>query len=451
MKRATPPGPDGDFLGLRSIRRFRRDALGYLTELARTYGDLVRFPFGPFQVYLVSHPDYVHQVYVEQASKFHKTRLFKQVLKPSVGNGLLTSDGEFWRRQRRMVQPAFHSKRVESYSGVMVDYTLRMLDGWAAGQEREIHHDMMRLTMAIVGKTLFDADVSGEADRIGQAITTGIEIDNRKFNRLVQWPGWAPTPDNRKSKQALKVIDDTIMGFIRERRASGEDKAGTRGDLLSMLLLAADEDGAGGGMTDKQARDEAFTLFAAGHETTANALAWTWYLLSQYPQVEARLHEELDAALGGRPPAVQDLARLPYTDWIVKESLRLYPPAWTTTREPQEDVVIGGYPIPKGSTIFLSQWVSHRDPRTFDQPERFVPERWADGFEKQLPKGAYFPFAMGPRICIGNTFALMEARLVLAAMAQRYRLELLPGQTIAPQPLITLRPRDGIRMRVVGR
>jgi cytochrome P450 len=443
-----PPGPTGDFLGLRNLREFQRDALGHLAGLARDYGDIVRFPFGPFPVYLVRHPDYVHQVYVEQAARFTKTRLFKQVLKPSVGNGLLTSDGEFWRRQRRLVQPAFHSRRIEGYGQVMADYARRAVDSWADGETREIHRDMMRLTMAVVSKTLFDADVSADADRIGEAITDSLEIANRQFNRLFQWPGWVPTRDNRRGREALAVIDRTILGFIRDRRASGQD----RGDLLSMLLLAVDEEAADGGrMTDQQARDEAFTLFVAGHETTANLLSWAWYLLSQHPQAEAALHAELRAVLGSRLPTMQDLPNLPYTDMLVKETLRLYPPAWTTTREAQEEVTIGGYVLPRGSVIFLSQWVSHRDARFFPRPDDFLPERWAGGFEKLLPKGAYFPFALGPRICIGNQFALMEARLILAVIAQRWRLELAPGQEVVPQPVITLRPKNGLRMRVVAR
>ena len=448
-KTTHPPGPKGDFLGLRSIRRFRQDALGYLTELARTYGDIAKFPFGPFPCYLVSHPDYVHQVYVEEAAKYHKTRLFKAVFKPSLGESLLTSDGDFWRRQRRLVQPAFHSKRIEAYGQVMVDYALRAMDSWAGGQERDLHHDMMHLTMAVVSKTLFDADVSADADEISQAISIGVETTNAKFNQVFQLPDWLPTRTNQRAKWAIAKINDVVMRFIRERRAASPDRLADRGDLLSMLLLAADDNGEGR-MTDQQVRNEAYTLFVAGHETTAVALTWTWYLLSQHPRVEAKLVEELRAVLGDRPPTVHDLSRLPYTDMIVKESMRLYPPAWVTTREPQADVVIGGYTIPKLSTVFVSPWVSHHDPRYFKQPDEFLPERWADGFEKQLPKGAYFPFAAGPRVCIGNLFAQMEARLILATIAQRYRLELAPGQTIEPEPLITLRPRHGMRMRLAA-
>ncbi|MCL5999799.1 MAG: cytochrome P450 [Chloroflexi bacterium] len=436
-----PPGPKSNFLGIGSLASFRQDPLAFLLNLAQTYGDIVHFRFGPAHTYLVSHPDYVHQVLVEDADQFYKTRQLKRILGPSLGNGLLINDGESWRRQRRLVQPAFHMKRIEAYGKVMVAYAQRTLAGWQPGQTREIHHDMMELTLGVVAKTLFGADVSDRANHIGAAITTGLEVTNAQFSRLINPPQWVPTHDNRRGKQALRTIDEVVMGFIRARRASGED----RGDLLSMLLLAVDEDGTGQ-MSDKQARDEAMTLFIAGHETTANALTWAWYLLSQHPQAEAKLHEELASVLGGRDPAMQDLPRLPYTEAVIKETMRLYPPAWTTTRETIAPVTIGGYTIPTRRIVFISPYVSHRDARYFESPGEFCPERWADHFEKRLPKGAFIPFGAGPRVCIGNTFALMEARLVLATIAQHYRLALAPGQDVTAEPLVTLRPRGGIKM-----
>ncbi len=444
-QQAAPPGPK-DVLGLRSLRRFRQNAPAYLLELARRYGDMVRFFFGPFPGYLVSHPDWTHQVYVEQAALFHKPAIMKQVFKPWLGESLLTSDGDFWLRQRRLIQPAFHSRRIESYAQIMVAQTERALQDWRAGQERDIHHDMMALTMRIVSLALFDIDVSDEVEEVGRAIEAGLEITNAQFNRLVQIPDWLPTRENRRARRAQAVIDGLVMRLIRERRALGRAELAARGDLLSMLLLAADEHGRG--MSDQQARNEIYTLFLAGHETTAVTLSWAWHLLAQHPQAEARLHEELRAALAGRPPALADLPGLTYTDWIIKETLRLYPPAWVTSREAQQEVVIGGYTLPRGASVFISPWVSHRDPRYFEQPEAFLPERWAGDFEKRLPKGAYIPFAAGPRICIGNTFALMEARLILATIAQRYRLRSVAGHVVEPQPLITLRPKNGLRMRV---
>jgi cytochrome P450 len=441
-----PPGPAGDFLGLRTLARFRQDPLALFDDLTAEYGDFVRFPFGPFPAYLVTRPEWVHQVLVEDADKQFKTRALKRVLGPSLGNGLLLNDGEPWRRQRRLVQPAFHVKRIEAYGAVMVDFAQRLLAEWKPGDTREVNHDMMKLTLGVVAKTLFDADVSNRADRIGAAITVGLETTNRQFGRLINPPQWVPTRDNRLGRQAQKTIDEVIMGFIHDRRASGQDK----GDLLSMLLLAVDSEGSGG-MSDKQVRDEAFTLFAAGHETTAVTLTWTWYLLSRNAAVEARLHEELQRVLGGRAPTLSDLPNLPYTDAVIKESLRLYPPAWTVARQNIAEVTIGGYTLPPEQVIFVSQWVSHRNEKYFADANAFRPERWLGGLEKRLPKGVYFPFGAGPRICIGNTFALMEARLVLATLAQHYNLRLAPGQNVATQPLITLRPRYGMRMVLSAR
>jgi cytochrome P450 len=423
------------------LRQFRADSLGVLEQAARL-GDLVIIPFGPRTMHFVNHPDLVHQVLVEQASKFYKTRLLKKVLSPSLGNGLLVSDGEFWRRQRKLAQPAFHHKRIESYGDVMVDYAQRMLAGWTAGETREIDHDMMMLTLGIVSKTLFDADTSPEAEALGEAITIGQQLLIKQFQSVFTPPRWLPTRDNKLGDWSLKVVDDTVMGFIRERRASVEDK----GDLLSMLLLAQDD--GSGGMSDKQARDEAFTLFVAGHETTANALTWTWWLLSQHEEIEAKLHRELDAVLGGRTPAMRDLAQLPYLDRVVKESLRIRPPVWITSREPIEDVEIGGRLIPKGGFVSVSPWTMHRDPRFYEQPDCFIPERWTPEFEKRLPKFAYFPFGGGSRVCIGNQFALMEARLVLATAAQRYRLSYAGMGDPGLAPMITLRPKHGMPMRV---
>jgi cytochrome P450 len=443
LKRNNPPGPQGDLLGLRSLRAFNHDVLSYLMQLTRTYGDVVRFPFGPFEVYLVSRPELVYQILVQDADKFLKTRALKRILESSLGNGLLVNDGEAWRKQRRMVQPAFHMKRIENYAGAMVDFAQRIGREWQPGQLRDIHHDMMRLTMNIVSKTLFDADVSAEADRVGAAITTGLEVTNAQFSRLINLPAWLPTRENRKGKQALQTINDVVMGFIRARRASGEDK----GDLLSMLMLSVDEEGKSG-MTDKQVRDEAYTLFVAGHETTANALTWTWYLLATHPQVMLKLREELDAVLSGRAPMLSDLPNLPYTDVVLKESMRLYPPAWTVTREATQDIQLGEYLLPAGRVVFLSQYVSHHNPLYFAQPDEFMPERWADGFEKKLPRFAYYPFGAGPRICIGNTFALMEARLVLAELAQHFTLTMQPGFHPIARPSITLRPANGMQMVV---
>jgi cytochrome P450 len=445
MATDTLPRLPGGVLGLGALNQFRSDSLGTL-ERAAALGDIAIIPFGPRPMALVNHPDLIHQVLVEQAPRLHKTRRLKEIMRPSLGNGLLVNDGEDWRRQRRLAQPAFHYKRIEAYGAVMVEHTERLLAGWRDGETREIDHDMMRLTLGIVSKTLFDADTSAEADRLGEAISIGQELLRQQFNTVLRLPAWVPTRDNRLAQQTLKVVDDTVMGFIRARRASGEDK----GDLLSMLLLAQDEDGSGG-MSDKQARDESFTLFVAGHETTANALTWTWWLLSQHPEVEARLHRELDDVLGGRSPGFSDLARLTFAEKVIRETMRIRPPAWITSREPIEDVVVGGHTFKHGTFITISPWTMHHDRRYFDRPDEFIPGRWTPEFERQLPKFAYIPFGGGPRICIGNQFALMEARLVLATVAQRYRLRYAGQGDPGLAPLITLRPKRGMPMTLEAR
>jgi len=326
----------------------------------------------------------------------------------------------------------------------MVRYAERMLETWRDGEERDIHQEMMRLTLQIVAKTLFDADVENDAREVGRALQVVMDL-NSNFRRLVMTPPWLPTRHNVRAFFAVRRLNKIIYRIIAERRASGRDT----GDLLSMLLAAQDEDGSQ--MTDQQLRDEVITLFLAGHETTAIALSWTWWLLAQHPHAEAKLQTELGAVLGGRAPSVEDLPRLSYLDRVLTESMRLYPPAWGMARLAMDDVEIGGYHIPKGAGVSLAQWVVHRDPRWYDEPEEFRPERWENDLVKHLPRFAYFPFGGGPRMCIGNNFALMEAALLLATIAQRFRLRIVPGRPVVPLPSITLRPRYGIRMALEAR
>jgi len=442
----TPPGPKGlPILG--SLQAFNRERLGFLLEMAREYGDVVHYRLLNYAVYQLNHPDYVQAVLVEQAGAVEKNDLDKAIFNQSLGHGILSSEGEFHRAQRKLMQPAFHSKRIEAYGQVMTDYTERMLTRWTEGQTLDVHHAMTHLTMQIVSKTLYDADVGDEADGIGAAIDVLNRIGGEEFQQGYVLPQWIPTSKNRQIKRAVRQLDGLMMPIIEQRRSSGEDK----GDLLSMLLISQDED-TGGRMTDRQVRDEAVTLFVAGHETTSNLLAWTWYLLAQHPTIEAQLHAELDSVLKGRTPTMRDLGTLQFTDWVIKEALRLYPPAWILNgRKPMQAIHVGGYTIPAGSLIFMSPYVLQRDPRYFDDAETFQPQRWADGLEKRIPRYAYFPFGGGPRVCIGNQFALMEARLVLATIAQRYRLALSGGAVVEPDALITLRPKNGIMMRVMAR
>ena len=445
MPALVPPTPPGNLI-LGNLPDYARDSLGYERHIARTYGDIVHMRWVNRHAYFISHPDYVRQVLIDDADKFNKAPIYRDLLSYFLGNGLLTSDGDFWRRQRKLAQPAFHTKRVQAYAQVMVDYTARLLDQWQPGQVRDINRDMMRLTLGIVAKTLFNADIDKDANRIGEALTVILEVTTARVQSPIQViPEWIPTPGNRKRKAAVEELDRIVMSIIDERRAASDDQ----GDLLSMLMLARDDEG--GGMTDRQLRDEAVTIVLAGHETTANALAWTWYLLAQHPEVEARLHAELDRVLGDRLPTTDDLRQLAYTEMVVKESMRLYPPIPTIARLAMEDLVIGDYPVRKGLIISLSPNVIHHDPRWYPEPDAFRPERFTKENEKLLPKCAYLPFSTGPRICIGNSFAMMEAVLILATMAQRYRLAIVPRQTITPHAALTLRPTPNIQMTPVRR
>jgi len=441
--RRLPPGPRGLPL-IGSALAFGRDPLGFLTRCARTYGDVAAIRIGGTTLYLVSSPALIEEVLVTSNRTFPKEDI--EQVKGSLdyllfGTGLLTSNGEFWLRQRRLAQPAFHRQRIAGYGDVTVQQTEHMLLDWRDRQTFDVHEAMMALTLKIVAQTLFGSEIEAETAQVGAALDVVMQVIADSQGQPIQLPYSVPTPRNRRFVGAVRQLEAVISRMIRERRASGADT----GDLLSMLLGAQDEDGSR--MTDKQLRDEVITLFLAGHETTALALSWTLYLLAQSPQAEERLGQELDQVLGGRAPTLADLPQLRYTDLVLKEAMRLYPPAWImSSRVAADDYTLGGFHVPRGTTVALSQWVTHRDPQLFDAPEQFLPERWEDGLEKRLPRFAYFPFGGGPRLCIGQSFALMEATLILATVAQRYRLALAPGQRIEPQPSITLRPRHGVRM-----
>jgi len=401
---------------------------------------------GGQHMFLANHPDYVREVLVTHNSNFIKGRALQRA-KRLLGQGLLTSEGDLHRRQRLLVQPAFHRKRIASYGQVMVEHAERASARWKNGDTFEMGHEMTRLTLGIVSKTLFDADVDSEADEIGEAMTTILQMFNLLMFPFAELIEKLPLPQVRRYERMRARLDATIYRIIDERRKSGED----RGDLLSILLLAQDEESGGGGMSDTQVRDEALTLFLAGHETTANALTWTWYLLSQHPEVEKNLHAELDAVLQGRLPTFEDIPRLVYTEMIVSESIRLYPPAWAIGRKALSEQRIGQFVVPANAIVLLSPFVTHRDARFFPDPERFDPERWTPDAKEARHPFSYFPFGGGPRRCIGEGFAWAEGILVLAALASRWRARLLEGQKIEPKALITLRPKHGIQMRVARR
>jgi cytochrome P450 len=439
-----PPGPPGRGLG-GNLKEFTADRLGTLARWAREYGDLVSARFGPQRILFVNHPDLVEEVLVHQNRKFIKHYRLRQA-KRTLGEGLLTSEGDFWRARRKLMQPAFHRDRIAAFGELMVDFTERLIAPWKDGEARDLQADMMRLTLAIVAKALFGAELGGESAEVGAAMETLMRNFVASTAQAIIVPRWLPTPGNLRVAAAVRRLDRALYPIIARRRRSGED----RGDLLSMLLHAQDEE-SGQRMTDRQLRDECMTLFLAGHETTANTLSWAWYLLSRHPEAEAKLHEELDRVLAGRRPTLADLPHLTYTENVVNEALRLYPPAWMLGREPTEPVELGGYRVAKGTTIFMTAYVIHRDPRWYDAPDTFRPERWAGGLLHRIPRYAYFPFGGGPRICIGNSFALMESALVLATIASKYRLRLAPDALIEPLPSMTLRPAHGLKLIVSGR
>jgi cytochrome P450 len=436
-----PPSPPGHWL-FGHLLSFRQDVLGNLLRWS-ALGPITRLRLLNQPAYLLNEPALIEQPLVSKHRNYIKNRFFWRHVRPLVGNGLLTSEGDFWRRQRRLSAPAFHAPRIAEYGEVMVDYTLREMDGWRDGEARDVHRDMMSLTSKIVAKTLFDDErVEGDLGEVGAAMDVIVEEIARRLVLPFILPDWLPM--QRRYFAAIGGVQRVVERFIADHRGAPEPK----NTLLGMLIAARDEDGAA--MSDQQLRDEAITLFLAGHETTAIALSWTLWLLSQNPRAEAKLAEEV-AALRGVPPQVADLSRLRYADSAIKESMRLYPPAYLIGRESLEEDRIGDYRIPKGAVIYISAWSLHRNPRHFPEPERFLPERWHHDLEKRLPRFAYMPFGGGPRICIGERFALMEAVLILAALVQRFRFDHDGQAPPEPFPSVTLRPRGGVPMRLAAR
>jgi cytochrome P450 len=425
----------------------RRGILGLLRRLAREYGDVVRIPVLMGDRILLNHPDLIEQLLVIQQTKFNKSKVSKEATERLLGQGLLISEGDFWRRQRRLAQPAFHRARINEYAATMVEIAQAHASEWRSGEIRDVAHEMTATTLDIAVRTLFGTTLPGEAEQVGRAMTFLMRYSLGRARSPANIPAKWPTPRNRRAKRDYDFLDSLVYRIIAERQAQGNSVQ--HSDLLALLMSAMDDDGTQ--MTPKQLRDETMTLFLAGHETTALTLSWTWYLLSENPAAEARLHEELSGVLGGRAPEPADLERLPYLQAVVNEVLRLYPPAYLLARTSIAPSNFGGYDLPVGSTILVSQWVMHRDSRFYDDPDAFRPERWLDGLATRLPAGAYFPFGDGPRRCIGQGFALLESALVIATIAQKFRFRLVPGHPVVPEPLVTLRPRQGIRMTLEAR
>jgi cytochrome P450 len=440
-----PPGPRGKPL-FGHLFAFRRDPIGFLMSITRDYGDIVHFRVGPRNVFLFNHPDYIKDVLVTHNRNFIKSRGLERT-KFLLGEGLLTSEGDFHHRQRRLIQPAFHRQRIAAYASVMTDYGGRMGERWQDGATVDIAQEMKRLTLAIAGKTLFNADVESEANESGDALTIAMDEWRTRVLPFSELFDKLPLPGNRRLQRAQNRLDETVYRIINEHRASGVDQ----GDLLSILLRAQDEEGDGCQMTDRQLRDEALTILLAGHETTANALTWVWYLLSEHPDVERTLHAEIDRVLGGSPPTFNNVPCLQYTEMVFAEAMRLYPPAWIIGRRAIDDYEVANYLLPAGSVIFMSPYVMHRDPRYFPSPLTFDPSRWTPESRASRPKFSYFPFGGGPRQCIGEGFAWVEGVIIIATLAQKWRMRLVSDHPVELQPLVTLRPRYGMRMTLERR
>ena len=442
--RKAPAPPDEGPFG--HYRLLQRDQLGFMLRSWTHCGDVTRFRFIVLPAHLLVHPDHVRHVLVDHHRNYDKQTKGFDVLRLVLGNGLVTSEGDFWRRQRRIAQPAFHKDRIAGFGEVMVraaeDTARRFGEVAKRGGTLDVAAEMMRLTLRIAGETLLSTDVTGDADTVGTTVSLLLEEANSRILRPIDVPITWPTARNKKLRGAVETLDRVVKRMIEDRR-----RATSRpNDLLTMLMEARDEE-TGEGMTDQQLRDEVLTIFLAGHETTANALNWTFYLLSKHPDVGRRLASELSSVLHGRSPDAADVPNLPYTTAVLKEAMRLYPPAWIIGRRAVEADVIDGFDIPRDSFVFVCPWVTHRHPDFFPNPEGFDPERFLPERAASVARYAYFPFGAGPRICIGQGFAMIEAALLLATLWQRFRLDLVPSHPVIPQPSITLRPRHGILAR----
>ena len=424
------------------------DPLALYTRAQRTLGDVVRLRGIPgINWYLITHPAGVEHVLKSRGKNYRKPDRFNTPVRALAGNGILAAEGETWLQNRRLMQPAFHRQRLAGLVTQMAEASDAAAERWdrmaAEGRTMDVGEEMLRVTLRIVGTTLFSHDLSGEADALGVPIRTAFQWVSGRMTMPFSAPLWVPTRENRRFAAARDVVHRTVDGMIAGRRRSGE----TRPDLLQMLLDAQDAD-TGARMDDVQVRHEALTLMIAGHETAAASLSWAWYLLARHPRALGRMREELDAVLGGRAPVAEDLPRLPYTRAVFDETLRLYPPAWGQPRESVEEDEIGGYRIPAKNIVMVCQWVTHRRPDLWERPDAFEPERFVGAGPGTFPPFAYYPFGGGARQCIGSHFALMEAQVILATLAQRFDVELEPGQEVVPDATFTLRPRHGIRMRI---
>lgn len=442
MGRTYPPGPRDGCFGFAIGKRLRTQTLALMTELSQNYGDLSYVRIGPIQVYSVNHPALVREVLVTKAKQFPKTIRSTQVLSQFDGQAITVSDGNSWLRQRRLIQPAFHSRQLTRYAEITVEYTRRHIERWPANTTLNIADEMTHLAIEVIVKALFDVDVGDVVDQLREAVSIFSETLFQEISSPFTLPDWLPLRSKRRKRWAIQTVDKLVRDLIRARRASGEEK----GDLLSMLLAA--NNSTDGRMVDQQVRDELVAMFRGGHDTTAAGLAWTLYLIAQNPEAESRLLQEIARVLGTRPATLADLPNLPFTEMVVKESLRLYPPIWALFgRETHAEAELGGYTLPKGAQILILPWGLHRNPRFFENPEQFEPERFASERSGNLTPDAYIPFGLGPHLCIGASFANMQMVLTVATILQRFRLSLSPAQgSVEPEPHVAIRPKGGLKM-----
>jgi cytochrome P450 len=446
MKTLVPPGPSPQAM-LLNLRKIRSDPLGFLVDCAQSYGDVVRFPLGSRQAIFINSAEGIKHILQDNHTNYNKDTFQYNALATITGRGLLTNDGDSWLRQRRLAQPAFHRQRLAGFAAMMVASTQRILEQWEKSSREgipiDVDAEMMRLALEIVGKALFSIDLSREAGTLTSAVLSALDHIMLRARTLVVPPDYVPTPQNLSFRAALATLDHAVEEII----ATRQNNADAHQDLLAMLMKSNDAD-TRKSMTPRQLRDEIITLLIAGHETVASSLTWTWYLLSKHPAVRQRLHSDLTTMLGGRSPLAEDLESLNYLRATINEALRLYPPAWIITRKAIDGDEVSGFPISPGTLIILSPYTIHRHPGYWQQPEGFDPERFMIEPTLKPPRYAYIPFGGGPRLCIGNEFALMESALVMAVIIPRFRLDLLPGREIRVEPLVTLRPHSGLWMNV---
>ncbi|HEY7328565.1 MAG TPA: cytochrome P450 [Gemmataceae bacterium] len=444
-----PPGPTGNFL-FGSLRDFRANPLALLLQLCSEYGDVCRFRVATTEFYLINHPDLIAHVLVDKDKRYRKSWIDKQAIEPLAGQGLLTIEGDLWKRLRRLLQPLFSQQMLESYSQIVTDFTSEMLENWKSWVEKEETFDLgeqiTTLALRVIAKAILGIDFANVDKELLESFEIAIDHANTVLDSVVPVPDWVPTPAHLRFRHAKKVLDTQVIQLIEQHR---RDKLQGK-DLLSLMMSVRDEE-TGQGLSDELLRDQTLTFFGAGHETTAQSLKWLFYMLSRHPAVEQKVQEEIRRVLGGRTPTFKDAAAMPYTKMVIHEVMRVWPPVWMMEREAAVEDELGGYVVPPGTQVAFSQWVMHRHPKYWENPEGFDPERFSSERSAGRAHGAYFPFGAGPRVCIGNTFSLMEMQMIVPTILQKYRLDVMPSPPVVPKPTFTLRPMYGVPVRAIPR